>query len=71
MHGACCQIDCGDVSNRALGRGGEERVLAHERATLLVAGRTDLAERIRWASHVDGDGAGCDILSFDATTAIE
>jgi len=42
MHGACCQIDCGDASNRALGRAGAERVLAHERATLLVAGRTDL-----------------------------
>ena len=66
MHGACCQIDCGDASNRALGRAGAERVLAHERATLLVAGRTDLAERIRWVSHVDGDGAGYDILSFDA-----
>lgn len=52
-------------SNRALGRTGEERVLAHERASLLAAGRTDLAERIRWVSHVDGDGAGYDILSFD------
>lgn len=54
-----------DARNRALGRAGEERVLAHERATLLAAGRTDLAERIRWVSQVDGDGAGYDILSFD------
>jgi len=54
-----------DARNRALGRAGEERVLAHERANLLAAGRTDLAERIRWVSHVDGDGAGFDILSFD------
>ncbi len=54
-----------DARNRALGRAGEERVLAHERASLLAAGRTDLAERIRWVSHVDGDGAGYDILSFD------
>lgn len=54
-----------DALNRALGRAGEERVLAHERASLLAAGRTDLAERIRWVSHVDGDGAGYDILSFD------
>lgn len=53
-----------DARNRALGRAGEERVLAHERASLLAAGRTDLAERIRWVSHVDGDGAGYDILSF-------
>jgi hypothetical protein len=54
-----------DVRNRALGRAGEERVLTHERAGLLAAGRTDLAERIRWVSHVDGDGAGYDIRSFD------
>jgi hypothetical protein len=54
-----------DARNRALGHAGEERVLAHERASLLAAGRTDLAERIRWVSHVDGDGAGYDILSFD------
>jgi Domain of unknown function (DUF3883) len=54
-----------DARNRALGRAGEERVLAHERASLLAGGRTDLAERIRWVSQVDGEGAGYDILSFD------
>jgi hypothetical protein len=54
-----------DARNRALGDAGEERVLAHERASLHAAGRTDLAERIRWVSHVDGDGAGYDIQSFD------
>jgi hypothetical protein len=54
-----------DARNRALGRAGEERVLDHERASLLAAGRTDLVERIRWVSHVDGDGAGYDIRSFD------
>ena len=54
-----------DARNRALGIAGEQRVLAHERATLLAAGRTDLAERIRWVSHLDGDGAGYDILSFE------
>lgn len=54
-----------DAQNRALGRAGEERVLAHERAILRAAGRTDLAERIRWVSNVDGDGAGYDIASFD------
>lgn len=53
-----------DARNRALGRAGEKRVLAHERASLLAAGRTDLAERIRWVSHIDGDGAGYDVLSF-------
>jgi len=54
-----------DARNRALGHAGEERVLAHERANLLSAGRTDLAERIRWVSRLDGDGAGYDIQSFD------
>lgn len=54
-----------DARNRALGRAGEERVLAHERESLLAAGRTDLAERIRWVSEVDGDGAGYDIRSFE------
>ena len=53
-----------DARNRALGRAGEERILAHERATLLSAGRTDLAHLIRWVSDVD-DGAGYDIRSFE------
>lgn len=54
-----------DARNRALGRAGEERILAHECANLLAAGRSDLAGRIRWVSQIDGDGAGYDILSFD------
>ena len=36
-------------TNRALGRAGEERVLAHEHATLKAAGRDDLARKVRWA----------------------
>ncbi len=54
-----------DERNRALGRAGEERILAHEHATLCAAGRTDLAAQIRWVSNLDGDGAGYDIRSFD------
>lgn len=54
-----------DARNRALGQAGEERVLAHEHASLRAVGRTDLANRIRWVSHVDGDGAGYDIASFE------
>ena len=53
-----------DERNRALGRAGEERVLAHERATLKSAGRDDLARNVRWVSEEDGDGAGYDIASF-------
>lgn len=53
-----------DERNRALGRAGEESVLAHERATLRSAGRDDLARKVRWVSQEDGDGAGYDIASF-------
>lgn len=55
-----------DARNRALGRAGEARVLAYERANLRVAGRDDLAEQVRWIADLDGDGAGYDILSFEA-----
>jgi hypothetical protein len=55
-----------DARNRALGRAGEERVFAHERSSLVAAGRGDLAGRVRWVADVDGDGAGFDIHSFDA-----
>lgn len=50
--------------NRLLGRAGEERVLAHERAVLESAGRLDLARRVTWVSEEEGDGAGYDIASF-------
>ena len=53
-----------DERNRALGRAGEERVVAHERSSLKVAGRDDLARKVRWVSEEDGDGAGFDIASF-------
>ena len=53
-----------DERNRTLGRAGEERVLAHEGATLKSAGRDDLARKVRWVSEEDGDGAGYDIASF-------
>jgi Protein NO VEIN, C-terminal len=53
-----------DERNRTLGRAGEERVMAHERATLIHSGRPELADRVRWVSEEDGDGAGYDIASF-------
>lgn len=53
-----------DKRNRALGRAGEERALAHEKATLTAVGRTDLAKRVKWLSEEEGDGAGYDIASF-------
>lgn len=54
-----------DERNRLLGRAGEERVFAHERDTLGIAGRDDLARKVRWVSEEDGDGAGYDIASFE------
>ena len=39
-----------DERNRALGRAGEERVVAHERYALKSAGRDDLARKVRWVS---------------------
>jgi hypothetical protein len=54
-----------DARNRVLGRAGEDRVIAHERATLASAGRADLARRVRWTSEEDGDGLGYDIASFE------
>jgi hypothetical protein len=53
-----------DARNRALGRAGEERALAHERTALKDAGRSDLARKVRWVSEEDGDGAGYDIESY-------
>jgi len=53
-----------DERNRALGRAGEERVLAHERASLRSAGRDDLVREVRWVSEEDGDGPGYDIMSY-------
>ena len=53
-----------DERNRMLGRAGEELALAHERATLIAAGRDDLARRVSWVSEDHGDGAGYDISSY-------
>jgi hypothetical protein len=54
-----------EARNRRLGRAGEERVLSFEKAKLSHAGRDDLAEKVRWVSDLDGDGAGYDIASFE------
>ena len=54
-----------DDRNRVLGRAGEELVFARERSVLINAGREDLARKVRWVSHEDGDGVGYDIASFE------
>jgi hypothetical protein len=55
-----------DFRNRKLGRDGEELVFQFERERLRQLDRSDLASKIRWISEEDGDGAGYDILSYDA-----
>lgn len=56
-----------DYRNRFLGRAGESFVVDLERRQLSEADRTDLARKVRWVAAEDGDGAGCDVLSFDRT----
>lgn len=53
-----------DERNRRLGRAGEELVFNHEQQNLRLAGRDDLAKRVRWTARDDGDGAGYDIASY-------
>ena len=53
-----------DFKKRRLGEAGEALVLDLEREHLHRAGRTDLADEVRWVAQVDGDGAGYDIRSF-------
>lgn len=55
-----------DFRNRSLGKAGEEFVLGVERNRLIEAERPDLAKKVRWVAAEDGDGAGYDILSFEA-----
>ncbi len=52
------------AENRRLGVLGEQLVVDYERASLLRAGRGDLATAVRWAAKDDGDGLGYDVLSF-------
>jgi hypothetical protein len=56
-----------DFRNRALGKAGEEFVLELERNKLKRQDRNDLARKVRWISELEGDGAGFDILSYEAS----
>ena len=53
-----------DFRARLLGEAGEKFLYNAERRRLRSAGRNDLANKVRWVSKEDGDGAGFDILSF-------
>jgi hypothetical protein len=54
-----------DERNRALGKAGEAFVVDFERRRLARAGRADLARDVRWVAHLDGDGFGFDVRSFE------
>lgn len=55
-----------DERNRKLGYLGEELVYHSEKSRLRLSGHDSLAQKVRWISKEDGDGAGFDILSFDS-----
>lgn len=55
-----------DSKNRALGNKGEKFVVDIEKNKLIKAGRLDLSKKVEWTSDLLGDGAGYDILSYDA-----
>ena len=54
-----------DFRAREIGEAGERLVFEHERAKLLRAGQSGLAEKVFWVSKEDGDGAGYDVRSFN------
>ena len=54
-----------DRNNKKLGLEGELLVLNDEVNRLMLAGRSDLADKVVHVSVVEGDGAGYDIRSFD------
>jgi hypothetical protein len=58
-----------EARNRSLGMAGEEFVVRFEQARLIRASRERLASKIDHLSRTQGDGAGFDILSFEATGA--
>lgn len=56
-----------DERNRKLGRSGESWTVEFERVRLTDEGRPDLAARVDWLSERLGDGAGYDIMSYEAS----
>ena len=49
--------------NKALGLYGEELVIEYEKWYLIKSGKEHFADKIKWISKEEGDGAGFDILS--------
>ncbi len=57
-----------EARNRSVGRAGEELVVEFERSRLCALCRPELARKVRHVALVD-DGAGFDVLSFEADKA--
>ena len=55
-----------DEGNRQLGRAGEHWTLGYEQHRLTMLGHPELFQHVSWVSDRLGDGAGYDILSFEA-----
>lgn len=55
-----------DENNRRLGRAGEQWAIEFEHQRLIDAGQPDLFSNLEWVSDKLGDGAGFDILSYNA-----
>lgn len=56
-----------EARNRSLGDAGEQFVLNYERARLIYLGQDRLASHIQHTAKVEGDYAGYDILSYEAS----
>ena len=51
-------------ASKKIGDAGERRVVEHERERLRLAGRPDLAKKVRWLAD-EGEQPGYDVLSFN------
>lgn len=58
-----------EARNRALGLAGEQLVLDYEQHRLARAGQETLAAKVEHIAKTQGDGAGFDILSFNADSS--
>lgn len=58
-----------EARNRDLGTAGEKFVINFEQARLVKERREDLAGRVEHIARTRGDGAGFDVLSFEASGA--
>jgi Domain of unknown function (DUF3883) len=54
-------------ANAELGHKGEEFIFEWEKRRLQEIGHPEFAEKVKWTSNEEGDGAGFDILSFEET----